>query len=151
RLWRLDGAQGAQSAGPARRLLGNGHASRLGVGVLAADAPLPQARGRAGTESHVKSRSAIMIDVCVRTYRRLELADTLRSLAAMSVPAEAAIRVIVADNDDWPSAEELVEELAEALPFEVVYLHAPASNISVARNACLERADGDFVAFVDDD
>jgi succinoglycan biosynthesis protein ExoM len=91
------------------------------------------------------------VDVCVCTYRRPELEDTLRSLAEITMPVGAEVRAIVADNDDWPSAEELVAEIAEELPFEIVYLHAPASNISVARNACLERADGDFVAFVDDD
>jgi succinoglycan biosynthesis protein ExoM len=95
--------------------------------------------------------SAIWIDVCVCTYRRLEIEDTLSSLAAMNVPAHASVKVIVADNDDWPSAEEAVEALAAEMPFEVIYVHAPTSNISIARNACLEHATGNFVAFVDDD
>jgi succinoglycan biosynthesis protein ExoM len=95
--------------------------------------------------------NALLIDVCVCTYRRQELEDTLRSLAAMELPPHVLVSVIVADNDDWPSAEEPVAALAEEMPFEVVYVHAPTSNISLARNACLEQATGDFIAFVDDD
>ncbi|RYE73748.1 MAG: glycosyltransferase [Oxalobacteraceae bacterium] len=30
-------------------------------------------------------------------------------------------------------------------------MHAPAANICIARNACLDQADADFIAFVDDD
>jgi succinoglycan biosynthesis protein ExoM len=33
----------------------------------------------------------------------------------------------------------------------LTYVHAPARNISVARNACLDAAGGDVVAFIDDD
>src|SRR5690606_16787884 len=41
--------------------------------------------------------------------------------------------------------------LAAGLPFEMLYIHCPASNISLARNACLEAANGDFLVFMDDD
>ncbi|MBZ9922615.1 glycosyltransferase family 2 protein, partial [Mesorhizobium sp. BR1-1-7] len=40
------------------------------------------------------------IDIGVCTFRRPELADTLRSLDAMDRPAGFDVRVIVADNDD---------------------------------------------------
>lgn len=33
----------------------------------------------------------------------------------------------------------------------VVYVHAPARNISIARNACLDISDADWIAFIDDD
>lgn len=91
------------------------------------------------------------IDICVCTFRRPELADTLRSLAAMNMPAGFGIGVIVADNDDEPTAQALVTELARELKLLVRYRHAPARNISVARNACLDTSTADFVAFIDDD
>jgi succinoglycan biosynthesis protein ExoM len=94
---------------------------------------------------------ALRIDVCVCTYRRRELEDALRSIGAMKVPANATIRLIVADNDVQPSARDLVYALAAELPFQTVYVHCPASNISIARNACLENINGDFLAFIDDD
>jgi len=98
-----------------------------------------------------KKVGAVRIDVCVCTYRRRELEDTLRSIGAMTVPDNATVRVIVADNDVRPSARELVYALAAQLPFQVVYVHCPASNISLARNACLENAVGEYLAFIDDD
>jgi succinoglycan biosynthesis protein ExoM len=59
--------------------------------------------------------------------------------------------VIVADNDDTPSARARVERWALASRFVVTYIHCPAGNISIARNGCLEACTGDFVAFLDDD
>ena len=92
-----------------------------------------------------------LVDVCVCTFRRASLADTLASLAGLDVPEGARLRVIVADNDVTPSARDLVAGLAGAFPHDLVYLHAPSQNISVARNACLDAAEGDLLAFVDDD
>ena len=97
------------------------------------------------------TRENLHIDIGVCTFRRPELADTLRSLAAMTVPERATVRVIVADNDDAPSARALIERLRAEMPFEIIYVHCPASNISIARNACLDNGMGDFLAFIDDD
>ncbi|MCB9988457.1 MAG: glycosyltransferase family 2 protein [Rhodospirillales bacterium] len=91
------------------------------------------------------------IDICVCTFRRPQVADTLRSLARLALNPEWTVRVIVADNDDTPSARELVEKTAQETGLSVTYVHAPARNISVARNACLDNADADYVAFLDDD
>ena len=97
------------------------------------------------------SSEKLRIDVCVCTYRRRELDDTLLSIGALTVPQNATVRVIVADNDVLPSARERVYALAAEIPFPVVYVHCPASNISVARNACVENSTGDYLAFIDDD
>jgi succinoglycan biosynthesis protein ExoM len=97
------------------------------------------------------SGHATRIDIGVCTYRRPQLERTLRSLGALELPPQTAVRVIVADNDAVPSARRLVYAAAAELPFEILYVHCPASNISLARNACLEAANGDFLAFVDDD
>jgi succinoglycan biosynthesis protein ExoM len=91
------------------------------------------------------------IDIGICTFRRPELADTLRSLAAMDMPAGFDVGVVVADNDDTPSAQALVEKLSRELPLAIRYRHAPARNISIARNACLDDSEADFVAFIDDD
>ncbi|WDZ80987.1 glycosyltransferase family 2 protein (plasmid) [Ensifer adhaerens] len=91
------------------------------------------------------------IDIAVCTFRRPELAETLHSLALITVPADVDIRVIVADNDTTPSAEALVNQMRPTMPFEILYVHCPASNISIARNACLDNSAGHYLAFVDDD
>lgn len=91
------------------------------------------------------------VDICVCTYRRPYLAETLRSLAGLTLPPATTARIIVADNDATPSARALVETLRPTLPFAIDYRHCPESNISLARNACLDAAEGDFLAFIDDD
>lgn len=92
----------------------------------------------------------VSVDICICTFRRPFLAETLRSVAALAVQ-DVALRIIIADNDTTPSARELVAAAQHKMPWPITYLHAPAANICIARNACLEAADADFVAFIDDD
>lgn len=88
------------------------------------------------------------IDICICTFRRPFLEQTLDSIAGLDT-AGHAVRVMIADNDHEPSARDAVQ--ARRLPFPVTYVHAPAANICIARNACLDHAAADYVAFVDDD
>nr|WP_295886877.1 glycosyltransferase family 2 protein [uncultured Devosia sp.] len=90
------------------------------------------------------------IDICICTFRRSFLAKTLESIALLNQGGHD-IRIIIADNDATPSARDLVDAARGGVPFPITYLHAPASNICIARNACLDEADADYVAFVDDD
>lgn len=89
------------------------------------------------------------IAVCICTYRRDSVVDAIRSVAAQTVPDGVGLRIIVADNDDLPSARARV--LGAGVDVPVIYVHAPARNISVARNACLDAAQEDYIAFMDDD
>jgi succinoglycan biosynthesis protein ExoM len=57
----------------------------------------------------------------------------------------------VADNDEHPEIKSWVLGLAIQNNLRVEYVHAPARNISIARNACLEAASAPFIAFIDDD
>lgn len=91
----------------------------------------------------------IHVDVLMCTFRRTEVAQSLASLDRQILPDGVTMRVIVADNDETPSAKERVE--AHPMSCPVHYVHAPARNISIARNACLDNATADWVAFIDDD
>ena len=93
----------------------------------------------------------IGVDVCLCTFRRPQVVETLASIAAQRVPPGLRLRVIVADNDDTPSAKDRVQAAAVEHGLTLAYLHAPARNISVARNACLAVARADWLAFIDDD
>ncbi|MEX2695872.1 glycosyltransferase family 2 protein [Rhizobium mongolense] len=93
----------------------------------------------------------LLIEIAVCTYRRSSLSDTLASIAAVAVPEQAALRIIVADNDIEESARGAIEAIRAQIAHQVIYLHCPAGNISIARNACLDQATGDYLAFVDDD
>lgn len=92
----------------------------------------------------------VPVDICICTFRRPFLVETLRSVGDLDSTG-LAIRVIVSDNDSVPSAQPMIELIGRTFPFPITYVHAPAANISVARNACLDAADAEFIAFVDDD
>ena len=98
------------------------------------------------------TRPLLVVGIC--TFRRPALAETLASVAAQRPPPGWRLEILVADNDDVPSARDLVEAFATGSDFPVAHVHAPARNISVARNAILAgaRARGaDRLAFIDDD
>lgn len=91
------------------------------------------------------------IDICVCTYRRESVEATLESLARLDGMDGRRWRVIVADNDETPSSEARVRAAARRLGLPLEYRHAPARNISIARNACLDACQADWIAFIDDD
>jgi succinoglycan biosynthesis protein ExoM len=61
------------------------------------------------------------------------------------------MRVVVADNAAHSAARALVDAAASELGLDIAYIHAPAHNISIARNACLNFATAEWIAFLDDD
>lgn len=89
------------------------------------------------------------IDVCICTFKRASLTNTLHSLAVQE-GFSGRMRIIVADNDEIPSAADQVAGL-RTQGLDIHYVHAPARNISIARNACLDAATAPLVAFIDDD
>ncbi len=89
--------------------------------------------------------------MCICTFRRESVADAVASVAAQRLPPDVSLRIIVADNDHEPSAAERADACARRIAWPLDYIHAPVGNISVARNACLEAAQGQWVAFIDDD
>lgn len=93
----------------------------------------------------------LKIDIGICTYRRPAVVATLTSLFQLDVPQGVAVRVIVADNDAEPSAKATIDNLRAVSPFDIIYVHCPESNISIARNACLSACDADYLAFIDDD
>lgn len=94
----------------------------------------------------VSDHPSLVIGVC--TFRRDTLEFTLASIAAQGA---GQIRVVVADNDETSQAEAAIREAGRRLGLKVDYVHAPARNISVARNACLDAAAADWLLFIDDD
>lgn len=58
----------------------------------------------------------IRIDIGICTFRRPELETALLSLAMIDVPTGVSLRIIVADNDQTPSAASLVDSLRPRLP-----------------------------------
>src|SRR6266446_4424641 len=92
------------------------------------------------------------ITVCICTYRRpLLLQRLLEALQDQRTNGSFNFSVVVADNDAGESARENVASLAAKLAFKVVYCVEPRQNIALVRNKALENAQGNFIAFIDDD
>jgi succinoglycan biosynthesis protein ExoM len=91
------------------------------------------------------------IDICICTFRRASLSETLSSVANQDLPDHVDISVIVADNDEQDVRKQSILDEGAALGLNLTYVFAPKFNISVARNACLNAATGDCIAFIDDD
>ncbi|MEP0522198.1 MAG: glycosyltransferase [Hyphomicrobiales bacterium] len=98
-----------------------------------------------------ESKRLKSIDICVCTYQRRQLQECLASLDSMMPVAGCDVRIVVADNDVLPTAMNLVEKFSANSNLSITYLHSPSSNISIARNACLDHSSAEFLAFIDDD
>jgi len=83
--------------------------------------------------------------------RQALLAETLRALSAQDWPADA-FEVIVADNGSTDDTPRVVAEAARRRGAPLVrYLFVPEPGKSMAVNEALPLANGDFIAFTDDD
>jgi succinoglycan biosynthesis protein ExoM len=117
----------------------------------------PEAAPHAVEAIRTKSGSAMTfqsnhITVCVCTYRRpVLLLRLLESLAHQQTSDLFTFSVVVADNDAAQSARAAVIEFAARASFSVVYCVEPQQNIALARNKAIKMADGEFIAFIDDD
>ena len=92
------------------------------------------------------------VTVMIPTQRRPHgLAVAVRSVLAQAGVDFAALELVVVDNDQAPSAQDLIAELAGRAPFPVHYVHEPSPGVAHARNAGMAKASGDLIAFLDDD
>jgi succinoglycan biosynthesis protein ExoM len=92
------------------------------------------------------------VTVMIPTQRRPGgLAVAARSVFAQVGVDFAALELVVVDNDQAPSAQTAVEDLAAQAPFPVHYVHEPRPGVAHARNAGMAKASGELIAFLDDD
>jgi len=92
------------------------------------------------------------ISVCICTYKRPHfLKRLLNALSSQDTGGRFTYSIVVADNDQLRSAELLVSAFAASSPIPIKYCVEPQRNIALARNKAIDNAEGDFVAFIDDD
>jgi len=92
------------------------------------------------------------VSVCVCTYKRPQsLKRLLSELGNQDTGGLFTCSVVIADNDQLRSAERVVADFVAASPIPVTYCVEPRKNIALARNKAVESADGNFIAFIDDD
>jgi len=115
----------------------------------------PNVTNEAATDA-VRASSAAppgtTISIVIPTQRRPQgLVRAARSVLRQTGVEHAALELVIADNDQAPSARPTAEQLAAEAPFRVIYVHEPCSGVANARNAALTAASGAFIAFLDDD
>jgi glycosyltransferase involved in cell wall biosynthesis len=92
------------------------------------------------------------ISVCVCTYKRPELLTRLLyAVDGQDTGGLFTFSLVVADNDERRSAETVIRDFAARSTVPIRYCVEPRQNIALTRNRAVENADGDFVAFIDDD
>ncbi len=91
------------------------------------------------------------VSVCVNTYKRPHIFDTLMSVSQQELPKGVDLEIVVSDNDADGEGWAHVERFVKQTDFPVNYKVVPEKNIAIARNSAVERATGDWVLFVDDD
>lgn len=92
------------------------------------------------------------VSICICTYKRpVLLLQLLESLAGQTLSL-VRFEVIVVDNDKLASAKPIIMEALQRYPaLAVRYEIEPTPGISYARNKSVALANGDFLAFIDDD
>lgn len=90
------------------------------------------------------------ISVCIATYRRIDRLEAL--LLDLARQALLPNEVVVVDNDAAGSAGPIIERYRQlTMPFRIHYDIQPQKNISLTRNRTVELANGEWLAFIDDD
>ena len=102
--------------------------------------------------SSVPANGIPHISVCVCTYMRPHLLERLlKELVRQETGGRFTYSIVVADNDESMSAEATVEEFRQSSEIPIIYCVEPRRNIALARNKVVSNAEGDYIAFIDDD
>jgi succinoglycan biosynthesis protein ExoM len=96
--------------------------------------------------------AAACVSIVIPTQRRPQsLLRAARSALRQAGVDVRTLELVIADNDQVPSARPIAEQLAAEAAFPVVYVHEPRAGVANVRNAAVERASGALIAFLDDD
>lgn len=99
-------------------------------------------------EYTVKQRK-LGVTVCIASIGRPSLLTALDSIAACHLPSGAVLDMVIADDSPGGIVEDMLATVK--WPFPIRVIKTASGNIATARNACLEAATGDYLAFIDDD
>lgn len=92
------------------------------------------------------------ITVIISTYNRSrDLAKALENVAASRLPESTTWEVLVADNNSNDDTREVVKSFSDRYPGRFRYIFEPRPGKSYALNTAIEEAQGEILAFMDDD
>jgi glycosyltransferase involved in cell wall biosynthesis len=92
------------------------------------------------------------VTVVVCTYNRCQsLAQALESVTTQTLPPSIGWEIVVVDNNSSDETPQVVEDFRRRYPERIRYLLEVRQGVSYARNAGIQHANGNVVAFIDDD
>ena len=92
------------------------------------------------------------VSIVIPTQRRtVALLQAARSVLRQTGVDHERLELVIADNDQIPSARSVAEQVAAEARFPVTYVHEARSGVANARNAAMSNATGALIAFLDDD
>ncbi len=93
------------------------------------------------------------ISIIISTYNRSSsLLDTLRSLSEMVVPEEIGWEVLIIDNNSNDETKSVIQNfIRKNRHLNFKYVMEPRQGKSFALNLGVETAEGEIIAFIDDD
>ena len=102
--------------------------------------------------ANVRTNRTMHVSVCICTYKRPRfLKRLLEELGAQETNGLFTYSIVVVDNDHVESARAVVSDFTATSSVPILYCVEPRQNIPLARNKAVGNAEGDFVAFIDDD
>lgn len=97
------------------------------------------------------SDTSLLCSICIATHHRPKgLKRLLDSLLTQALPQGVAAELVVVDNDPAGSAAPVLEQYRQAR-FPLRTAVEPEPGVSAARNRCVQLAQGEYLAFIDDD
>jgi glycosyltransferase involved in cell wall biosynthesis len=99
-----------------------------------------------------KSTPSMNLTVILCTYNRCRvLATALESVAASILPPSVDWEVLVVDNNSNDQTHEVIQDFCRRYPGRFRYLFEPQPGKSYALNSGVREAQGEILAFLDDD
>ncbi|MGE1008027.1 glycosyltransferase [Bacillus cereus] len=90
------------------------------------------------------------LTIAICTFNRVNLlVETIQSLSNLKNISDA--QVIIVDNNSTDSTKGQVEELIRDLSYDLEYVNEKRQGLSYARNAAIQKANCEYIAFLDDD
>ena len=93
----------------------------------------------------------IKASICICTFQRPALLRLLLSSINKQEDIDCDMEVIIVDNDPSQSAKSVINEFFDLLRYPLKFIYLGEPNISLARNAAIQAASGNFLIFIDDD
>lgn len=96
--------------------------------------------------------AAVDISICLCTFNRADqLKDALDSLFAQHTDGVFTFEIVIVDDGSTDTTPVVVNQATAISPVPIRYVRQPNSGVATARNRSVKEANGEWLAFFDDD